>query len=104
MKVTGTPAAAQAPPMKQPTDPAPRIATLGPPAIISAPSAIGLHALVGQPEFFRRRARLPEHVDRHPATRVPVAADAQPLRLHLVEQALPDADGHVFVETAMIAE
>jgi hypothetical protein len=33
MKVTGTPAASHAPPMKQPTEPAPRIATFGAPAI-----------------------------------------------------------------------
>ena len=47
----------------------------------SAAPAIGRHALVGQPQALRRRAGLPEHVDRDAAARIPVAADAQPARL-----------------------
>jgi hypothetical protein len=47
---------------------------------------------------------LPEHVDRHPAARVPIAADPQPPRLHLVQEPLPDPNGHVLVEAAVIAE
>jgi hypothetical protein len=74
-------------------------------------AAIGLaaapgtaHTLVGQPEPGRGLARLPEDVDRHAAARVPIAADAQPLRLHLFDQPLADADRHVLVEAAMVAE
>src|SRR5690348_1882800 len=97
MKVTGMPAACQHPPMKQPTEPAPRT------AILSA-ATVRSDALVGQPQAFGRRARLPEYVDRHPAPRVPVAADAQPARLHLAHQPLADADGHILVEAAMVAK
>src|SRR5438270_3228384 len=96
MNVTGTPAACHAPPTKQPIEPAPRTATL-------AAATICLDALVRQPQPVGRRPRLPEDVDRHPAARIPIAADAQPLRLHLLRQPLPDADGHVFVEAVVVA-
>src|SRR5690348_520054 len=99
MNVTGSPAACHAPPMKQPTEPAPRTAILGP----SATAAIGLNPLVRQPQPFRRLSRLPEHVDRHSAARVPIAADAQPPGLHLGEETLADADRHVLMEAAMVA-
>ena len=46
-----------------------------------SPPAIGRDALVGQPDALRQPAGLPEHVDRHAAARVPVAADPQPFRL-----------------------
>src|SRR5690242_4013207 len=97
MKVTGMAAACQHPPMKQPTEPAPRT------AILSAATVRG-DALVGQPQAFGRRARLPEDVNGHSTARVPVAADAKPARLHLTHQPLADADGHILVEAAMIAE
>src|SRR4051812_13316908 len=90
--------------MKQPIEPAPNTATFGPPLIRSAPSAIALDALVGQPQAFGRRATLPEDVDRHSAARVPVSADAQPPGLHLGHQPLADADGHVLVKAAVVAE
>src|SRR6185369_12164194 len=61
-------------------------------------------ALVREPQALRRRAALPEDVDRDSAARVPVAADPQPPRLHLFCQALADADRHILVEPAMIAE
>src|SRR5690348_8192527 len=95
MKVTGRPATFQAPPMKQPTEPAPRTATL-------SPATVWSDALIGQPQPLRRFARLPEDIDRHSAARVPIAADAQPLRLHLGHQPLPDPHGHVFMEAAMV--
>ena len=47
---------------------------------------------------------MPEHVDRDSAARIPIAADAQPHRLHLVEQPLADADGAVLVKPGMVAE
>src|SRR4051812_7370493 len=97
MNVTGSPASAQQPPIKQPTEPAPRIATL-------SAATVRLHALVREPQAFRWRARLPEHVDRHAAAGIPIAADAQPLRLHLGKQPLTDAERYVLVEPAMIAE
>ena len=56
------------------------------------------------PTARRGRGRLPEDVDRDAAARIPVTADAQPCGLHLVEQALADADGDVLVEAAMVAE
>src|SRR4051794_14380156 len=97
MNDTGNPAACQQPPMKQPTEPAPRIATL-------AAATIGCDALVRQPQAFRGRPGLPEDVDRHPAARIPIAADPQPLGFHLVCEALADAHRDVLVEAAVIAE
>src|SRR5690348_12261167 len=99
MKVTGSPADCQVPPMKQPTEPAPRTAILG----SSATAAIGLDSLVREPKAYRGLAGLPEHIDRHSATRVPVAADAQPLRLHLGSEALADSHRNVLMEAAMVA-
>src|SRR5262245_55945228 len=96
-KVTGSPAACQQPPIRQPTEPAPRT------AILSA-TTIRLDALIGQPQALGRRSRLPEDVDRDPAARVPIAADPEPPRLHLRDEALADPDRHVLVEAAMIAE
>src|SRR5690349_1925748 len=99
MNVTGSPPACQQPPMKQPTDPAPRMAILG----WSATAAIGLDPLIWQPQPFRRVSRLPEDVDRHSAARVPIAADAEPFRLHLARQPLSDAHRHVLMKAAMVA-
>src|SRR5438270_13576074 len=96
MNVTGTPAACHAPPTKQPIEPAPRTATL-------AAATIRLDRLVRQPQPVGRRPRLPEDVDRHPAARVPVTADPEPLRLHLFGQPLADADGHILVEAVVVA-
>src|SRR5436190_23404581 len=96
VNVTGSCEAFQQPPMKQPTVPAPRIATL-------SAATIWLYALVGQPQARRRGTALPEDVDGHAAARIPIAADAQPPRLHLLCQALADADGDVLVETLMVA-
>ena len=39
---------------------------------------IGGHVLVGQPQGGGGRSGLPEHIDGHAATRIPIAADAQP--------------------------
>jgi hypothetical protein len=71
--------------------------------LLSAAAAIGRDALVGQPQAFRRRAALPEHVDRNAAARVPVAADPQPAGASSRRAA---ADGHraVLVERAVVAE
>src|SRR5690242_12423854 len=96
MKVTGSPAHCQVPPMKQPTEPAPRTAIL--PA-----ATVWSDALVRQPQARWRRTRLPEHVDRHPPARVPVTADPQPSRLHLGDEPQADPDGDVLVEAAMVA-
>src|SRR3546814_2348931 len=60
--------------------------------------AIGGDTLVGQPQAPGRGAGLPEDVDRNAAARIPIAADAQPFRPHLVEQAPADADGAILVE------
>src|SRR5947209_8493486 len=101
MKVTSRPTAAHAPPMKQPTEPAPNIATLGPPAMLP-PSAVRLHALVWKPQARWRLARLPEDVDWHSSPRVPVPADPQPRRFHFLGQPLSDAQGDVLVKSAMV--
>src|SRR5690606_13987149 len=74
------------------------------PATRSTAAAIRRNTLVRQPQPFGRGSALPEHVDRNTATRVPEPADAEPARAHLVEQALADADRHVLVEAAVIAE
>ena len=57
---------------------------------LAAP-AIGRDALVGHPDALRQLAGLPEHVDRHAAARIPIAADAQPARLQQRHQLLPIA-------------
>ena len=53
-----------------------------------AAAAIGRDALVRHPDAGRQFALLPEHVDRHAAARIPVAADAQPFRLEQRERAV----------------
>ena len=60
--------------------------------------------LVGQPDALGQPAGLPEHVDRHAAARIPVAADPQPLRLEQAGEPLADADRAVLVERAVVAE
>ena len=42
---------------------------------------IGADALIGRPDAGGKLSRLPEHVDRHAAARMEIAADAQPFRL-----------------------
>ena len=66
--------------------------------------AIGRDALVGQPDALRQAAGLPEHVDRHAAARIPIAADAQPFGLEQRHELLADGDGAVLVEGAVVAE
>src|SRR3546814_2385792 len=48
--------------------------------------AISRHILRRNPDIGRRRRRLPEHVDRNPPARIPIAADAEPMRPHLRDQ------------------
>ena len=68
---------------------------------LAAP-AIWRDALVGrQPDVLRQFAGLPEHVDRHAAARIPVAADAQIFRLEQRGEFLADGDGAVLVEGAV---
>src|SRR4051812_32695169 len=93
-KRTPSPAAAQHPPIQHPIEPAPRIAILGPSTRLTAP-AIGGDPLLGHPQARRRLAGLPEDVDRHAAARIPIAADPQPQRLHLLGEPLGDPDRHV---------
>ena len=69
-----------------------------------AASPIGGNALVGHPHALREFSGLPEHVDRHSATWIPVAPDAQPFRLEQRKQPPADRDRTVFVECAVIAE
>src|SRR6266581_3557981 len=61
-------------------------------------------ALIRYPESRRQLAPLPEHIDRHAAARIPVAADAQPLRLDRRDELLGDRDRAVLVEGAVVAE
>src|SRR5438874_10236274 len=70
----------------------------------SPPATIGRHALVGQPRAGRQLAGLPEHVDRNPAARVPIAADAQPARLEQRREPPADTDRAILVEGAVVAE
>src|SRR5689334_12391980 len=69
-----------------------------------SPAAIGGDALLGHPDALRQLPGLPEHVDRDAAARIPIAADAQPLRLEQACDPLADADGAVLVECAPVAE
>ncbi len=68
-----------------------------------SPARDRAHALVRQPEAGRRRARLPEDVDRDAAARIPIAADAQPARRHRRHEILGDAKRAILVESAVIA-
>src|SRR5262249_3840474 len=71
----------------------------------SSPSpAVGRDALLRQPDARRQPAVLPEHVDRDAATRIPVAADTQELRLDQRDYLLADGDGAVLMEAADVAE
>src|SRR5438874_12959477 len=62
--------------------------------LLAAP-AIRRDALVRHPHAVRQLAPLPEHIDRHAAARIPVAADAEPFRLEQVGDPLADADGAI---------
>jgi hypothetical protein len=70
----------------------------------STPPTVGLHGLVGQPEAFGWHSRLPEHIDRDAATRIPVAADPQPDWRHVCNEALADAHDAGLMEGGMVAE
>src|SRR5688572_18338621 len=70
----------------------------------SAAPAIGLHALIRQPDAVRQLAGLPEHVYRNAAARIPVAADPQEMRLEQRHEPLADTDRAILVKGAMIAE
>src|SRR3546814_13601508 len=70
----------------------------------SSPPAIRRHALIGKPQPFGWRPRLPKDVDRDAAARIPVTADTQPAGPHFIEQAAADADGAILVKARMIAE
>lgn len=52
---------------------------------LSAP-AIPLNALLRDPHALGRLAGLIEHINRNPAARIPVTADAQPLRIQKICQ------------------
>src|ERR1043166_4217334 len=69
-----------------------------------AAAAIGRDTLVRNPEALGQAAGLPEDVDRNAAARIPVAADAQELRLDLGGDPLADHHGAVLVESAMVAK
>src|ERR1700691_1162226 len=70
----------------------------------SAAAAIGLDALIGDPDPLWQLAALPEHVDGHAAAREPVAADSEPARLEQPDEVLADAHGAILMERAVIAE
>src|SRR5687768_1545854 len=72
--------------------------------LASTAAPIARDPLLGHPQPLRPWAALPEYVDGHTPARIPVAADAQPARCHLIEQALSDADGHVLMEATMVPE
>ena len=76
---------------------------LAPRPRLAAP-AIGRDALVGQPDALGQAAGLPEHVDRHAAARIPVAADAQVFRLEQRIEPLADPHRAVLVKGALVAE
>ena len=68
------------------------------------PPAIRPHALVGHPDVAGQAAGLPEHVDRHAAAGMEVAADAQPPRLEERDQSLADVERAILMENSVIAE
>ena len=47
---------------------------------------------------------MPKHVDGDPAARVPIATDAEPMRLHFGKKPLSDANGAIFVKGSVVAE
>src|SRR5215469_11785103 len=78
------------------------IAALMPPR--SPPPAIGRDTLIREPHAAGRRARLIEDFDRHAAARIPVAADADPLRLQRLDEAARDGERAILVKSSVIAE
>src|SRR5208337_3311253 len=62
------------------------------PAARSAACPIEPDALIRNPGTYWRLAGLPEHVDRHSATRIEIPADTQPTRGEQLVQALADGD------------
>ena len=60
--------------------------------------------MVGDPDGFGRFAGLIEHINGNAATRIPVAADAQPLGIDEISDAPRNGDGAILVEGAVIAE
>ena len=70
----------------------------------SSPPAIGRHALIRQPQPLGRCAGLVEHVDRHAAARIPIAADAQPAGRERGDEILGDAERASLVEGAMVSK
>ena len=71
---------------------------------VSAPAAIGRNTLIGEPQTLRRLAGLKEHIDRDAAARIPVAADAKPVRLGGRNDLLGDIKRALFMKARMIAE
>jgi hypothetical protein len=69
----------------------------------SPPPAIRRNVLIRHPDAVGGFAGLPEHVDGDAASGIPIAADAEPARLHFAAQALGDADGAVLVKAGMVA-
>src|SRR5258708_40083032 len=67
-------------------------------------AAIAGDARIGQPQVRGRLAGLPEHVDRHAAAWVPVAADPEPARCQHLGGPLADRERTGLVEVGVIAE
>jgi MFS family permease len=79
-------------------------ASLCPPLCLLLPPAVGTHALVRDPDVARQAAGLPEHVDRHAAARMEVAADAKPPRLEQCDQPLADVERAILMKNSVITE
>src|SRR3546814_11679516 len=64
--------------------------------------AISRHILRRNPDIGRRRRRLPEHVYRNPPARIPIAADAEPMRLLLRDQPFGVALGTIRIHGGLV--
>src|SRR3546814_6886850 len=60
--------------------------------------AISRNILRRNPDIGRRRRRLPEDGDRNHPARIPIAADAEPMRAHARDKPFGDADGTTLME------
>src|SRR3546814_12198850 len=69
-----------------------------------SPSPVGRHALIGYPQVFRGGAGLIEDIDGYPSARIPVAADAEPLRPQALLQPTAYLDGALQTDISSLME
>ena len=69
-----------------------------------APTAVTSNPLIGHPRASWHLAILPKYIQWHPATRVPIAAYAQPTWGQQINKLFANANGTSLVERLVVAE